>query len=110
MPGRGVAITHCQPAAHWQMTELGLCVNLESMWDDFESSVDRFIGSLARNGDRRTRTLEFFDKTRWTVQAVEITVPTARVIRRLGGSQIITPSVSAGSATTMAPMTARDEA
>jgi len=102
MPGRGVAITHGRREAHWQQTALGLCINLESMWDDFESSVDRFVGELTQNADRRARTLEFFDKTQWSVQSVEISVPTPRVIRSAGGSQLIAPAVTATSAAAMA--------
>ena len=35
-------ITHGQSHAHWlPLPEGGFCVNLESMWDDFEYSVDR---------------------------------------------------------------------
>jgi hypothetical protein len=75
MPGRGVAITHAQPEAHFVMTDLGLCINLESMWNDFELSVDRFVDALGRDEAHRQTTLAFLDKTRWIVRPVAIPVP-----------------------------------
>jgi len=102
MPGRGVAITHGQPQAHWQITASGLVVDLESMWDDFEASVDRFLAEIEADDEHRSRVLSHFEKTRWTVQPVEIVVPLPRVIRPAGGSQIITPAVSASSASVTA--------
>lgn len=101
MPGRGIAITHAQPEAHWQITKFGRCINLESMWDDFETSVDRLVDVLSHDESRRRRTLDYFGRTHWTVQTFQIDVPTARVIRPVGGSQVITPPVVASSASAM---------
>jgi hypothetical protein len=40
-PGVGIAITHGQPEIHWKSDQtLGLCLDLESMWADFDASVD----------------------------------------------------------------------
>ena len=40
-PGTGVTITHGQPNIHWKFDEHSrLCMNLESMRDDFEHSVE----------------------------------------------------------------------
>jgi hypothetical protein len=46
-PGPGVIVTHGRPDAHWQHALVGqrpaLVVDLESMWDDFEQSVESFL-------------------------------------------------------------------
>lgn len=42
-----VAVAHGQSGAHWYRLPGGaFCVNLESMWDDFEDSADRFVEAL----------------------------------------------------------------
>jgi hypothetical protein len=53
-PGPSVALTHGQSPIHWQRNDSGqLCINLESMWEDFDASVDAFIGCLRNNPERR---------------------------------------------------------
>ena len=52
------AITHGQSGPHWyRLPGGGFCVNLESMWDDFEYSVDRFMGALQTDMRRRKTVL-----------------------------------------------------
>jgi hypothetical protein len=101
MPGRGVLITHGQAEVHWLMSARGLVVNLESMWNEFEASVDHLLAALASDDEHRTRVLAHFEKTRWTVRPVEILVP--RPVTPVGKTQMIRPAVSAvASATAMA--------
>lgn len=67
--GPGVIVTHGRPEAHWQLGVLaegkGLVIDLESMWDDFEQSVESFVaacrsderlaGRAVRRWSRRSR-------------------------------------------------------
>lgn len=70
-PGPGVAISHDQPHAHWKMVEPGgLFINLESMWDDFEKSVESFIAMLGREPQRRVAALEYWATRQYSVQGV----------------------------------------
>lgn len=56
-PGPGIAITHGQPDVHWKTDpQHRLWLNLESMWADFEASLDRFVESL-RSNPRRCRVI-----------------------------------------------------
>jgi hypothetical protein len=72
-PGPGVAISHGQPHAHWQMVEPGgLFINLESMWDDFEASVDSFIETLRRDDARLMAAVEWWRKRQYSVQGVAL--------------------------------------
>lgn len=102
-PAAGVAITHGQRDAHWEMTEIGLIVNLESMWDDFEISVDRFVEALAQDDSHRALTLEALDKTGWTVRPVTIVKPTPTILTP--NQFMISPSISTTSATASASST-----
>ena len=72
MPGEGVVITHCRPDAHWQPVEPGgrLCLNLESMWDEFEASVDHLVESLRSDAARRKVVLKRWRERRWRVETV----------------------------------------
>ena len=46
-PEGGVSITHGHPEQHWKLDGYGaLCIDLESMWVDFEYSVNRFVEAL----------------------------------------------------------------
>jgi hypothetical protein len=75
------AITHGQSGAHWlPLPGGGFCVNLESMWDDFEHSVSRFVQALqadAADAHRRI-VLRRFAERAWTVQQVPL-VPHAQL-------------------------------
>jgi hypothetical protein len=72
-PGEGVAITHGQAHAHWRVyPQQGLCINIESMWDDYEESVNRFIASLAANKERRAVALDRWRQRQWTVQTLSL--------------------------------------
>jgi hypothetical protein len=77
-PGPGVAISHGQPHAHWKVVEPGgLFINLESMWDNFEESVDSFIEMLDREPARRVGAIEWWTNRQYSVQGVALTLPTA---------------------------------
>lgn len=40
-PGPAIVVTHRQSHVHWRRDEHGrLCLNLEDLWSDFETSVD----------------------------------------------------------------------
>jgi hypothetical protein len=71
-PGAGLVITHGQPALHWQRDGDGrLCIDLESMWADFESSVDHLIEYLRTTPDRRIVALKRWRESAWSVQAFQ---------------------------------------
>lgn len=73
-PKRGVTVTHGQPEAHWYREPAGtLCVNLESMWDDFEESVESFVDLLERDDARRAEAVGRWHQRSWTVRRLEIT-------------------------------------
>jgi hypothetical protein len=57
-PGPRVLVSHGQPALHWHRDGDRLCVDLESMWDDFASSVERFLAFLRTDNERRPIVLE----------------------------------------------------
>jgi hypothetical protein len=64
---RGIA--HGQSGAHWYpLPDGGFCVNLESMWDDFEDSVDRFVEALKGDESRRTEVMRRWRERSWTVK------------------------------------------
>ena len=68
-PGGGIGISHGSARTHWTRDEDGvLFINLESMWDDFEASVDSFIASLAVDPKRRKIVLARYQARAWTVQ------------------------------------------
>jgi hypothetical protein len=71
-PGKGVAITHCQPHAHWKTVQPGklLVIDLESMWGDFEKSLESFLHLLRVNPDRRRVVIDRWRRRGWTVQNV----------------------------------------
>jgi hypothetical protein len=70
-PGPRVLVTHGQAHAHWQRdTNDRLVVDLESMWSDFEWSVDHFITSLRGDIARREVALKRRAKQRWEVEMV----------------------------------------
>jgi hypothetical protein len=71
-PGTAILVTHGQPHAHWQRDTQGrLIINLESMWGDFESSVDQFISSIRNDPQRREIALKRREKQRWAVESVQ---------------------------------------
>lgn len=62
-------ITHGQPHAHWQrLPEGGFCVNLESMWDDFEHSVEAFVEALKTDERRRAMVMQRWRDRAWTIR------------------------------------------
>ena len=73
-PGHGVAITHGQPPAHW-LREGGtqaLCINLESMWDDFEASVEKAFRYLRTDSERQKIAVERWRSRLWTVRQLNL--------------------------------------
>jgi len=64
-----VSITHGHPEQHWKPDARGaLCIDLESMWDDFEHAVDRFIEALAANKRRAAVVRRRWRRRTWTVR------------------------------------------
>jgi hypothetical protein len=76
-PGKRVAVSHGQPRAHWKLVDPGqrLYIDLESMWEDFERSVESLMELLASNDERRAKTLERWRRRQWSVQQVVFTDP-----------------------------------
>lgn len=70
-PLSGVMITHGQPRAHWYRVGGMLCINLESMWDDFEASVESFLTLLRRDEERRAEAVRRWRERSWTVRHFE---------------------------------------
>jgi hypothetical protein len=71
-PGPGIAISHGQAHAHWQVSGAGLFINLESMWGDYEQSIDSMISMLDADDARRAQSLDWWRAWRWTVQRVHL--------------------------------------
>jgi hypothetical protein len=85
-PG-AVAVSHGQPEAHWSRDANGiLFLNLESLWDDFEHSVDGLIASLRHDKELYAKVL-----SKWRERAV--------VVRPFySGEAVSTASVSVATA------------
>jgi hypothetical protein len=65
-PGSGVVITHGSPYLHWTRTSDGrLCVDLESMRDDFTGSVESLMRLLESDATRRQASVEWFAERAW---------------------------------------------
>ena len=91
-PGGGVVVSHGSARAHWTRDASGrLLVDLESMWDDFEKSVESFIDSLAADPRRRRIVLDRYRKRVWTVQQFQ-------PVRSAGLSSDLADAAIAGSA------------
>jgi hypothetical protein len=72
-------ITHGQAGAHWHpLPEGGFCVNLESIWDDFEHSVVRFMEALEADEPRRMEVLRRWRGRSWTIRDLAL-VPSDRL-------------------------------
>jgi hypothetical protein len=71
-PGPDIALTHGSPRVHWTRDTSGrLLIDLESMWDEFEASVESFVESLTRDARKRGIVLKRFREREWTVQSFE---------------------------------------
>lgn len=66
-PGPLVGLTHGRKPGHWTWSSGRLIIDLDYMWDDFESGVDRFVDSLRVDRARRRVVLDRFGKQEWTV-------------------------------------------
>lgn len=66
-PQVGVSLTHGHPEQHWKPDDHGaLCIDLESMWDDFEHAVNQFVDALGADRRRAKVVLARYEKRRWT--------------------------------------------
>lgn len=75
-PKSRVTVTHGRPDAHWHREPDGtLCIDLESMWDDFTRSVDSFVGLLARDEQRRDEAVRRWNERRWIVRHLVVESP-----------------------------------
>ena len=87
-----VALTHGQPGVHsYRESSDSLCINLESMWDDFEASVDSLMDLLDEDARRCAEALERWRARSWTVRP--LVVPTTRKVHKVGWEGA--PSVTA---------------
>jgi hypothetical protein len=84
--GSGVVIAHGEAHAHWKLVDPGqrLFVNLESMWNDFETSVDRFMEMLDREPERKRATLEWWSTRQCSVGLV--TYPPLSIVSSITAS------------------------
>ena len=72
-PKGGVTVTHGQPEAHWYREPDGtLCINLESIWDDFTTSVESFLALLRQDEGRRAEALRRWRERSWVVRQLVI--------------------------------------
>ena len=71
VPGNAVLLSHGHPEQHWKRDGYGaLCIDLESMWDDFEYAVLQFVSALRTNeADAETVLARYRERT-WTVPSV----------------------------------------
>jgi hypothetical protein len=68
-PGPMVPITHGKPHLHWQRDSAGrLCIDLETMWDDYAQSVEHLVGYLQVTPERREVALTRLKESTWAVQ------------------------------------------
>jgi len=67
--GPRVVVTHGQSVAHWSRDESGatVCIDLESLWDDFTHSVQRFLDHLRGSEARRRVVLARWRQKTWEV-------------------------------------------
>ncbi|MGD0274275.1 MAG: hypothetical protein ABSB96_11165 [Gaiellaceae bacterium] len=96
-PKRGVTVTHGQPEAHWYREPDGtLCIDLESMWDEFAVSVTNFLNLLRRDEGRRTEALRRWSERSWCVR--QLVIPATHPLRNLGVSTSSALSATASQA------------
>ncbi|HZO33580.1 MAG TPA: hypothetical protein VFB17_00755 [Gaiellaceae bacterium] len=100
--GARVTITHGQADAHWTRGDPGegirLVVDLESMWADFEVSVESFVDACASDRPRAKRALRRWRESTWT--AGRFNYP-----RPAGGIYWLDPRLSSAStATSLEPV------
>jgi hypothetical protein len=77
-PGQGIVITHGQSHVHWRRDEhTRLCLNLEDLWSDFESSVEAFVDYLRRSPERRSVALKRARESSVAVIEFTTTIPAA---------------------------------
>ncbi|HEY3959276.1 MAG TPA: hypothetical protein VGL68_02070 [Solirubrobacteraceae bacterium] len=97
-PGDFVVMTHGKPDMHWQRAGNRLCIDLESMWDDFVYSVDKFIKYLANTPEREKITLQRLEGSSWTVQMFSNLSPpvsgASGMAIPLGSATVIQPNSS----------------
>lgn len=66
-------ITHGQPHAHWlRLPEGGICIDLESMWDDFEHSVEAFVRALKADEPQRAAAMQRWRDRAWTIRELPL--------------------------------------
>jgi hypothetical protein len=76
-PGPMVPITHGKPELHWKRDQDGrLCIDLESMWNDFAYSVDHLVKHLRATPERGEVVLQRLQASQWSVQFFDSTLNT----------------------------------
>jgi hypothetical protein len=66
-PRAHVSLTHGHPEQHWKLDSYAaLCIELESMWDDFEYAVNQFVQALRSDKARARIVLSRYEKRTWT--------------------------------------------
>jgi hypothetical protein len=103
-PGAYVLVTHGQPAAHWLRDGKGrLCIDLESMWEDFTASVSEFMAFLRTAPDRREVALDRAQRSHVVVEFVELTTYSAPASGWVGPPSSSTATTTGASAVAWSP-------
>jgi hypothetical protein len=76
-----------------------LFINLESMWEDFERSVESLITLVSSGDERRRRTLESWRQRQWSVQEIVFDEQTGMTTTTTASaSSLLSVSVASASA------------
>jgi hypothetical protein len=86
--GPGIAATHGQSHVHWKRVDPDrrLMLNLEDLWTDYASSVDRFVAYLRETPDRRSVALGRRRQAEIVVEQYSVLVTSPIVGGVIGGS------------------------
>jgi hypothetical protein len=88
--GQTISVTHRQSHLHWVRVNGRLVLNLESMWDDFATSVDAFIDALRAKRDRREIVLKRWRERTYVIEYVSPTSLPVGTVMSLSSAQSIT--------------------
>lgn len=99
-PRARVSLTHGHPEQHWKPDGFGaLCIDLESMWDDFEHGVNRFVQALRADKRRAKIVVARYEKRTWTERPFMLLPQTIGA----AGHSRVTTFLSVGSVTASNP-------
>ncbi len=80
-PGPGIVVAQGQSHVNWRRDESGhLCLNLEDLWSDVETSVDAFINYLRRTPERRSVAIKRARESEVAMIEFKTTAPVASAL------------------------------